>query len=330
MQETSENAGRRDRPLYRKGPSWFERRTARIVGDRWTALQARQVFILPTRAGLSFAALLLVLLLGAVNYDNNLIFALTFLLTGLGFIAMLHTYRNLVHLECQSGAGRPGFVGDRIGFQLWLRPADGRPRQAIELRIGDTDRVRLDVSAHATAIWLTRLGRRRGRLTLGMVTVATRFPLGLFRAWSYLDVRQAEPVYPAPAPSGNPPPATVGTRPDDGGGPAAGGDDFGGLRDYRPGDSLRHIDWKTWARGRGLLTKQFSGAASAEPWLDFAAAREPDAEARLARLCRWIIEAERAQQRYGLRLPGVQVDPGRGPAHRDRCLLTLADFGLVQ
>lgn len=308
-------------------PGWFDRRTARVTGDGWTRLRARQVFILPTRTGLGFTALLLVLLLGAINYDNNLIFALTFLLTGLGLVAMLHTYRNLIHLEFRSGPGRPGFVGGRIEFRLWLRAGDGRARQIIELRTVDGGRAMTDVEGLAIDVWPQRNAIRRGRLPLGKLTVATRFPLGLFRAWSYLDVVQAEPVYPAPAPPGEPPPAPHSGERDQRAGTSAGTDDFRGLRGYRPGDSLRQVDWKALAREQGLLTKQFGGATPPQDWLDFAATRDTDLEARLARLCRWVLDAEQAQRRYGLQLPGITIAAGQGEAHRDRCLLALADFG---
>ena len=306
---------------------WFARRTARVSGAGWTRLRARQVFILPTRIGLAFTILLLVLLLGAINYDNNLIFAFTFLLVGLGLVAMLHTYRNLVHLEFRSGPGRPGFVGGRIEFRLWLRAADGRARQIIEMQNADGSRAVTDAEPAASAIRLERNAVRRGRLALGKLTVATQFPLGLFRAWSDLDVVQTEPVYPAPAPPGEPPQAVAVDERGARAGAWAGADDFRGLRRYRPGDSLRQIDWKALAREQGLLTKQFGGALPPEDWLDFASAHDTDPEARLSRLCRWVLDAEQAQRRYGLRLPGMTIAAGQGEAHRDRCLLALADFG---
>lgn len=313
-------------PVIRPWMRFSAKRTGRVDGTAWTELGPRRVFILPTRAGLGFAALLLVLLLGAINYNNNLIFGLTFLLSGLGLVAMLHTYRNLVHLELQAGPGRPGFAGEWIGFQVWLRPGDGRPRQAIELRTGE-DVARVDVGCEATASWLGRTSARRGRLPLGRVTVSTRFPLGLFQAWSRLEFAHAEPVYPAPAAPGPTPLQDDGRRQNDSGVAVIGQDDFRGLRPYRPGDSLRRVDWKALAREQGLLTKEFAAAQTPEDWFDFDALVEADTEARLRRLCRCILDAERDQHAYGLRLPGLTVPPARGTAHRDRCLLALADFG---
>jgi uncharacterized protein (DUF58 family) len=306
--------------------AFFGSRTGRAAGSDWIGLDRRRVFILPTRTGLGFAVLLLVMLLGAINYSNNLIFALTFLLAGLGVVAMLHTYRNLVNLQLQAGQGRPGFVGETLGFQVWLRAGDGRPRQALELRSMEGDTAIAEAGSEAVSVWLHRPATHRGANRLGRVTVSSRFPLGLFRAWSHVDFAHTELAYPTPAPPGPPPPETAGT-PAPSGDLYAGADDFRGLRHYRPGDSLRQIHWKALARGQDPLTKEFGTAGTPLCWLDIAAAPEPDVEARLRRLCRWVLDAERGQVCYGLRLPGQSWPPARGDAHRDRCLAALARFG---
>ncbi len=306
--------------------AFFQSRTGRASDSAWAELGPRRIFILPTRAGLAYAGLLLVMLLGAINYNNNLLFGLTFLLTGLGLVTMLHCYNNLARLRLRAGQGRPGFVGEPLGFQIWIQPADQRPRHAIALKAADGGVAQGQVEATGSALWLLRTATRRGPLPLGMVTVSSRFPLGLFHTWSRVQFEHTELAYPAPAAPGTPPPtqpdaeAQLGDRGD-------GRDDFRGFRTYHPGDSLRLIYWKGYARGQGLLTKEFGSAQSHECWIDFALAPEPDPEARLRRLCRWILDAERAQIRYGLQLPGQHWPPGRGNAHRDQCLAALACFG---
>lgn len=302
----------------------FQARTGRVAGSAWIELQPRQIFILPTQAGLGFAGLLLVMLLGAINYNNNLIFGLTFLLSGLGLVAMLHTYRNLTHLQLRAGQGRPGFVGERLGFQVWLRPGDGRPRHAMTLKAENTSAITL-VSGNGDAVWLHLETRQRGPLPLGVVTVSSSYPLGLFRTWSRVAFEHSELAYPTPAPPG-PPPPTLAEGKHQTGTQHTGPEDFRGLRSYRPGDSLRHIHWKALAREQGLLTKEFGSNQARSCWLDFASTPEQDIEARLQRLCRWVLEAERAQLNYGLRLPDLAISPARGNAHRDRCLAALATF----
>lgn len=312
--------------LFHPWKTLFRARTGQAAGSAWIELAQRRIFILPTPAGLGFAGLLLVMLLGAINYDNNLIFGLTFLLAGLALVTLLHTYRNLAHLQLRAGQGRPGFVGDRLGFQLWLRPGECRPRHAIVLKTASGATSTTHVPAQGATLWLHLEAHTRGPISLGVVTIGTTYPLSLFHAWSRVEFEHSELAYPAPAPPGPPPPSVAqgehlsGTR-------NSGPEDFRGLRTYHPGDSLRHVHWKALAREQGLLTKEFGSGQVRTCWLDFAATPEQDPEARLRRLCRWILEAERAQLSYGLNLPGLSIPPARGNAHRDRCLAALAMFG---
>ncbi|HHM04639.1 MAG TPA: DUF58 domain-containing protein, partial [Gammaproteobacteria bacterium] len=166
---------------------------------------------------------------------------------------------------------------------------------------------------------------RRGRLPLGRVVVATRYPLGLFRAWSLVEMEAVAIVYPKPSAKAPPlPPA-----PRSGGRQTvaeAGSDDFRGLRNYQDGDSPRHVHWKAWARQEQLLTKQFQRQQAPELWLDWDSLTGP-AETKLSHLCRWLLDAAAAGERYGLRLPGETLPPGQGAAHRHRCLAALALCG---
>lgn len=304
----------------------FRARTGQAPGLSWIALSARRIFILPTRAGMGFAGLLLVMFLAAINYDNNLIFGLTFLLASLALVTMLHTYRNLAHLQLRVGQGQPGFVGDRLGFQLWLRSNEGRTRYAVVVTTVAGDTARTHVTADGNSLWLHPEARTRGPNRLGLVTIGSTYPLGLFYAWSRVEFAHSELAYPAPAPPGPPLPST-GDGKRHSGAHNSGPEDFRGLRTYRAGDSLRHVHWKALARERGLLTKEFGGGQAGSCWLDFTATPEQDLENRLRRLCRWVLEAERAQLSYGLRLPDQSIPPARGNAHRDRCLSALAMFG---
>jgi uncharacterized protein (DUF58 family) len=164
----------------------------------------------------------------------------------------------------------------------------------------------------------------RGWLQLERVTMETRFPLGLIRAWSYVQPDMRALVYPKPDRSPLPathPVAESGEAQTAG----SGTDDFAGLRPYQPGDSPRHIAWKAAARDDSLLTKTFAGRASSELWFDWdELPADLHVEARLSRLARWVLLAEEQGLRYGLKLPGTTVPLGEGLAHRDSCLKELA------
>jgi len=290
----------------------------------------RRVYIVPARLGWFFAGTLVVLLVGSINYALSLGFALTFLLAGLGLAGMVHTARNLARIAVSVGRNEPVFAGESAQFRLYLDGRAAFDRPAILARhVASGSQLVVDIPPRSTAeIMLAVPAPKRGRLALGRVMLETRFPLGLFRAWSYVEPDACCVVYPRPERSPLPPfsgEAAAGALRTQ----TPGSDDFAGLRGYQRSDSPRHIAWKAVARSEDLLTKQFAGETAAELWLD---ARLLPAglglEQRLSRLAGWVLAAERAGAHYGLRLPGVEIAPGRGDAHCAACLQALALYAL--
>jgi uncharacterized protein (DUF58 family) len=104
------------------------------------------------------------------------------------------------------------------------------------------------------------------------------------------------------------------------------GDDFAGVRAYVRGESQRHIDWKAVARGQPLMTKEFAAETSGAVCLDFSELHFADVEEKLSQLTLWVIEAERARQPYGLRLPDIEISPALGQMHFHYCLRALSLF----
>ena len=288
----------------------------------------RRVYIVPTRIGWMFGATLAILLLGSINYAIALGFALTFLLAGLGLAGMVHTARNLALLAVSSARAEPVFAGEAAQFRLLLENPSRFDRPSILARhAGSLAQVVVDIGADSVAETVLAIPAvRRGRLALGRVMLETRFPLGLFRAWSYVEPDAHCLVYPRPLFSALP---DAGAHGGSGrsGSQAAGNDDFAGLRTYHASDSPRHIAWKTVARTDNLLTKQFSEDAAEELWLDWARINPAvGIEERLSLLAGWVLAAERIGSRYGLRIPGTEIEPARGDAHRAECLQVLASY----
>ncbi|HHH36460.1 MAG TPA: DUF58 domain-containing protein [Gammaproteobacteria bacterium] len=300
----------------------IERR--RAGRHRPVVLSQQRIYILPTRYGLLYAFLVFLLTLGATNYNNNTAFILSFLLMGLGMVAALHTYGNLAGLRFRSGRTFHVFCGEAARYTVYADNPRTHSRHAVALQLEDQPPVHAELAPRcATEVELNLPARHRGYQPLTTLTVATRFPLGLFRAWSRVRLEMNCLVYPRPAEAGLPPrpaPSTSDGRP----AARAGNDDFLGHRRYQPSDSPRHVDWKAAARGRELLTKQFSNQENEVRWFDWDSLEGLDEEARLSQLCRWVLDAEEASFRYGLRLPGIEIPVNRGDAHKHRCLEALA------
>lgn len=291
-------------------------------------LSQRRIYILPTGHGYTFALALALMLIGSINYALSLGFVLTFLLAGMGVVSILHAFRNLAHLTVSAGRAAPTFAGQSACFTLHLDNPSRYARWSIVGRSGSAV-AQCDIPARATgSLVLSLPATKRGWLWLGRVTLETRYPLGLLRAWSY--VRPAMRVLVYPRPDEAPLPGTV-DMPEVGEAlaGATGSDDFAGLRPFQPSDSPRHVAWKSAARGSVLLTKVFSGRATRELMLDYD--RLPaalDVEQRLSRLTRWVLAASAADLCYGLRLPGRELPLQSGGEHRDTCLEALALFNL--
>ncbi|MBS0337784.1 MAG: DUF58 domain-containing protein [Proteobacteria bacterium] len=289
----------------------------------------RRVYILPTRLGVMFALTLLIMLVGSINYVLSLGFMLTFLLAGMALAGMVHTVRNLARLTIVAGRAEPVFAGEAAQFRLFLENPAPWERPAIMVRhdaSGGQTVTNVPASGSADVV-LPVPAARRGWLALTRVSLETRYPLGLFRAWSHVQPDYRCLVYPRPEKAPLPPSspdASLGSRQ----AAAQGTDDYSGLRAYQPADSPRHVAWKQVARSNAMLTKQFTGDASSELWLDWSLLPAMlDLEAKLSRLAGWVLAAEDAGLRYGLRLPGTDLAPGHGDTHRTACLTALALYG---
>lgn len=291
-------------------------------------LTQRRVFVLPTAAGAAYSGVVLLMLAGSINYGLSLGYLLTFLLAGLGVVAILHTFGNLARLRILPGKAEPTFVGDTARFELTLEAPRRSPRFAVSVSLQDGPEVMSDVAPDSgTRFTLEAHASRRGWQRPGRVTVATRYPLGLVHAWSYIEPDIRCLVFPAPEPDPPPLPHAAGS-PGDSARAESGNDDFAGLRNHQPADSPRHIAWKAVARERPLLTKQFSGTQGAAVLLDWArTSSNLDDEARLCRLSAWVLEARKRQLSWELHLPGRDVPLGSGDAHAQACLTALALHG---
>ena len=317
------------RPGLRRRLSEHARRWARKrqgADDPVTELTPKRIYILPTGVGLVYALMTFAMLLGSMNYNNNLSFVLTFLLIGLGFVSMHHCQRNLVGLEVSFAGVEPVFAGQSADFRIAVTNHSRSHRHHIQLYTDGTVSEIDDLGPGESRVFHLEIPTaKRGHVRLERFGIRTLFPFELLRGWAWLHMDLRGLVYPALADHApEPPPSQTarGHRQHD----ARGEEDFAGLRRFHDGDSPRHVAWKAYARSGELLSKQFSGADTSSQWLDYSRIDDPDVETRLSILARWIVDADRLQRDYGLRIPGHEFQPAHGDAHRHRSLAHLALF----
>ena len=289
-------------------------------------LNQRRIFIIPTRQGLGFVCVLLVMLLGDINYNLSLGYVLTFLLGTTALMTMVHTFRNMAQLEIRAGRTESVFSGDMAEFVFYFHNTGKLARYHLKLTGNNGQEVIFDLAAQqGKEVKLPIPAAQRGWLSSGRLTLSTEFPLGLYHAWSYLQFDTRCLVYPKPSP---PHPLPVNSALNGTGKlPATGDEDFSGLRNYVAGDPLPRIAWKAFAREQGLQVKQFSALQGQELWLEWEHLPALSVERKLQILTRWVLDADVQGLQYGLRLPDIKLSAGQGALHRLECLRALALYG---
>jgi uncharacterized protein (DUF58 family) len=284
------------------------------------ALDRHRIYVLPTRFGLLFSLVLLVMLMGALNYNNNPAMLLTCLLAAASYQSVFTSFRTLDKMQLHGLRAEPCHAGETLRIQLLFR-AEGRPRHSLCLRAAGGETV-FDLDAGEVRVPFELPAPRRGLLRPGRMRLSSEFPYGLFQVWSWLHPDFGALIYPRletdapPLPQGGADAQTTPVR--------GSGDELATLRDYRPTDPLRSIAWKASAHHDTLLVKEFELRRGRDVVLDYSLLRGLDREARLSRLARWVCVAESAQIPYALVLPDARLGPGLGSEHRHACLRALA------
>ena len=321
-----------------RAPRWWQWRArlrqwwqGRLTAADAVLLTQRNVYILPTRAGLMLALTLGVLLIASINYQLNLGYLFTFLLAGCAAAGVWVGHGTLRGLGLKLLPPQPVFAGQPAFLDVRLSSARASPRHAIGLAVMGAGRedarwAWADVPARGEAALQTSFcPARRGLHAAPLLVVQTLFPLGAFRIWTVW--KPAAQVLAWPAPEVNAPPLPVGEA-RAGAGQAASRErapgEFDGVRPWQRGDTLRQVVWKKFAKSGELVSRDAQHLQRQQLWLDFARTGAPDAESRLSRLAAWVLAADARQLEYGLRLPGLEIEPDSGAAHKLRCLRALA------
>ena len=268
--------------------------------------------------------LITLLLLIAFIYNNNLVYLLCFLLASLFFIAILHTVNSLQGLQISRKQSADIFAGEYAENSLIVDNPANAVRYSIQFGLSKESTQSIDIKAqYNSSVSLPQRVNKRGWYVMSQPVVSSCYPFGLFRAWHRLNIEIKTLVYPRPSAQDCPLPENVGGQGPQGNS-QKGQDDFYGLQSYQPGDGIRHIHWRAYAKGQGLFTRQYSGTQSSEIWLDYQQTMGSDQEERLSQMCRWVLDADNAGLEYGFKLAGLTIEPNRGDKHSKQCLQALA------
>lgn len=287
------------------------------AAEKVTLVQ-KLIFILPTRYGWWFVFLIALLYLLGTNYQNNLILLLSYLLLSLFLLSIVLTYQNLSGLTLQCSSAAEGFAASKV--QPVVNLSSNKKHFMLQIKLlPQTETVQLNELT--TSVTLSLYADKRGRYPLPRIKISSQYPLGLWRAWSYVALQQQYWVYPAPDGDRSAlrqagAESLQAVQPDN--------SDM--LAAYRSGESVRHLVWKRLARDpANPVVRQQQQHAKTEPdWVVVPALSGDELEHALRRACQQLLLLEQSGSRYGLKLPALTLPQAQGPLHLQRCLQELA------
>jgi uncharacterized protein (DUF58 family) len=283
------------------------------------------VFIFPTKEGGFFSLLLLLLLLTAINYQNSLIYIFTFLLGSLFVFSIIFCFKNMSGLSLSLVKTGECFVGESAEFSISLKTKANQDIESLHFMLVNEPVKEIDIGdSEIASLNLTRTALKRGKLNLGRLRLETVYPLGLIRAWTWLEFKKESLVFPKPIEGSRILSASVSGDEDEGGVVVKGEDELSGVRDYVQGDSLSRIAWKHYASKGKLYVKEFDAVSSSTQWLRYNDYSAGDKELRLSNLCFDVLSYSQKGLQFGLELPSATIEPSQGESHKLNCLRTLA------
>lgn len=293
-------------------------------------LTLRKIYIVPSALSIAMLLLCTLLLLFAVNFQNSLIYALSFWLFALLVVSVFATYRNMVGLSIKAIRAEPCFAGGKAECELVLSHHASHEKRALQLGWQDEDDTTISLTGQQTlTVKLAHSVSQRGYFDFPSIMINTRYPTGLAVAWSYVALDLCSIVYPQPEAFEHlQTPINNHTEKDKGIEAGQGMTDFGEIRAYQYGDSPRHIHWIKYAQTGNLYSKTFIDYAADDHWLDWDSLTMSGTEQRLSYLCHQVLLLHQQRLPYGLKLPTQTLQPAMDESHKTQCLTALALYGI--
>ncbi len=303
--------------------SWL---TRRIPPAQQVTLNQKSIFIVPSKVGYSFLIIAFLIFLIAINYQNSPAYAVSFFMVGLFLVTMIHTWRNLAGLTITSKERKPVYAGQDATFKLSVETTPHRIAYHICLEWPGKNQTIVEPATGSTTAEVYFPTTTRGWLRPGRLRISTRFPLGLFHAWSWVDLKLQTIVYPEPDKGFEDIPFSTSIGEEHISEKLGGDGDFAGQKEATVTNSLAQINWKAFSRTGELLIKQFYDDHNKGGWLDYRSVPGKSVEEKLSRLCALALLCHNNNAEYGLWLPGQIIETDSGDAHLHHCLKALALF----
>ena len=315
---------------------WLDKR---IPAANEFHLDHRNIFIFPAKFGALYLLLCMLLFLLGTNYQNNLMLLLCYFLLALFLVNLLSSYVNFTRLAVCMGKVPEIYAGDDANLSLWINAdkALKTPMHGI---------VNLSFMGHNVSNWfdcddfnnpisLNYRSTVRGWQQLDRITFSSYYPLGLFKCWTHLAFNTKILIFPKPLPCqidlvDSPVASDESSASQHSMNKSSNShDDFSHLKAYQLGEPLRHVAWKQVAKGRGMLSKEFSSSEHLSGWLVLNNSPLNQVENALSKLCFQVLELSRTGQQFGLELGYTRIAPNSGENHRIACLSALAQYPMT-
>jgi uncharacterized protein (DUF58 family) len=307
------------------------RRAASALHRLWVRIRWRRITF--TSGGLAFTLGTFAVGFAAMNTGNNLLYLLWGSMLGFLMVSFWLSEQAIAEVRIERRFAHAVTVGHdfRLSYEVTNRK---RLMPSLALEIVEAGLPNRAFVAHVPPRG-TMTARsvnsfvRRGIYPLGTVTLSTAFPFGLFRkerdlqipgevvVWPRSDRRVREPR----VAGGRMRHAGLSAR-----GAAGARGEYRSLRGYRAGDDPKDIHWRSTARMREPVIREYERDAAETRWICLDTRSEPGdagevAVEVVASLC---AQAVAGHHPFALAAGRAVLDPGEGPGHLERALDLLA------
>ncbi|MBR8844816.1 DUF58 domain-containing protein [Pseudoalteromonas sp. M8] len=290
-------------------------------------LSHNNIYILPSKDGGFFIAVALLNFVLGINYQNNLILAVSYIMAVMMIAALFLGFFNLNNTNVR-------YLGSNANFSPYsssIRLSISSSAEIQSLRLSseyNQTTTHISEVSDEKILELSAPELPRGVYDTGVIKILSYFPFGLIRTWSYIKPNDTFYVYPTPLP-------VVDTEFSFGSASNTSQSiqqkersvEFDHLSQYQKGMSLSRVSWKHYAKTEQMLIKQNAPESADLHRIIFDYSKlSGSKEERLSKLCTMVLDADKQQTSYALLLQQNRIPFGQGETHKLCCLEALSEF----